>query len=371
MIAREADEAIKVDPTLPRNGTEEGKWNHGKGLKKDGAQCFDDGACSSGSCADRCCKPQTNGCSGHGVCDNKGECICEEGFTTRTCGMSTEEYAEQGNVSNVTDYVSSATGMGGYGATGTEIPPTPEPKKVYDTNSTEGILNMARDMMSSKVKEVSERARKERATIQESTKNVNSDIDVMQKALNEKLAIRQTLAREEADTVNKEIGAKQSEEKMKFDESRDKITAAQEELVRKQNAKKVDSTKEVNNNKMEAERLAQESKLALEKAKRMEDEKASAEAEEANGKKTIAQSKSDGELRNARIAQTTIESAAAQMDSSKTLDNKAKAQALKNEARAAENQQQEADANRKALERQAQSAKIFAEAQKKLASVQQ
>ena len=371
MVAREADEAIKVDTTLPRNGTEEGKWDHGKGLKKNGAQCFDDGACSSGSCADRCCKPQTNGCSGHGVCDAKGECICEEGFTTRTCGMTTEEYAEQGNVTNVTDHVSSATGLGGYGATGTPAPPTPEPKKVYDTNSTEGILNMARDMMSDKVKEVSERAREERAAIKESTKTVNSDIDVMQKALNEKLAVRQTLAREESDTVNKEINAKQSEEKMKFEESRDKINAAQEELVRKQNAKKVDSTKEANNNRMEAERLAQESRLALEKSKRMEDEKASAEAEETNGKKTIAQSKSDGELRNARIAQKTIESATAQMDSSKTLDNKAKAQALKDQASAAENQQQEVDANRKALEQKAQSAKIFAEAQKKLTSVQQ
>ena len=59
------------------------------------------------------------------------------------------------------------------------------------------------------------------------------------------------------------------------------------------------------------------------------------------------------------------------MDSSKTLDNKAKAQALKDQASAAENQQQEVDANRKALEQKAQSAKIFAEAQKKLTSVQQ
>ena len=59
------------------------------------------------------------------------------------------------------------------------------------------------------------------------------------------------------------------------------------------------------------------------------------------------------------------------MDSSKTLDNKAKAQSLKDQASAAENQQQEVDANRKALEQKAQSAKIFAEAQKKLTSVQQ
>merc|ERR1712078_386630 len=114
---------------------------------------------------------------------------------------------------------------------------------------------------------------------------------------------------------------------------------------------------------MEAERLAQESHLALEKAKRMDEEKASAETEETNGKKSIASSKSEDEVRNARITQKTVEAAQAQMDSSKVLDNKAKAQALKDQAKAAENQQQEVDANRKALERRAKSAKVLAETQ--------
>merc|ERR1711907_67584 len=185
----------------------------------------------------------------------------------------------------------------------------------------------------------------------------NSDIDAMQKALNDKLALRQTLAREESDAVNKEINAKQNEEKMKFEESKEKINAAQEELIRKQNAKKIDSSKQASNDRMEAERLAQESRLATEKAKRMDEEKASAETEETNGKKSIASSKSEDEVRNARITQKTVEAAQAQMDSSKVLDNKAKAQALKDQAKAAENQQQEVDANRKALERRAKSAK--------------
>merc|ERR1712146_167101 len=145
--------------------------------KKNGAQCFDDGACSSGMCADRCCKPQTQGCSGHGVCDSTGECICEEGFTTRTCGLTTEEYAEQENAT-------SPTGLSGFsatGATGAAAITTPqansedsgpERAKHYDTNTTEGILGMARDIMSQKSKEVAENARKEQASIKESTKNV-------------------------------------------------------------------------------------------------------------------------------------------------------------------------------------------------------
>merc|ERR1711871_884384 len=377
MVAREADEAIKVDTSLPRNGTEEGKWDHGKGLKKNGAQCFDDGACSSGMCADRCCKPQTNGCSGHGVCDSTGECICEEGYTTRTCGMTTEEYAEQENTTSATGPVDFATGTTGTAASANQANAEPkqelgpEAVKQYDTNTTEGILGMARDMMSKKSHEVAVKAQEEQASLKEATKNVNTDIDAMQKALNDKLALRQTLAREESDAVNKEINAKQNEEKMKFEESKEKINAAQEELVRKQNAKKVNSAKQASNDRMEAERLAQESKLAMEKAKRMDEEKTSAEAEEVNGKKAMAQSKSEDEMRNARITQKTVEAAQAQMDASKVLDNKAKAQALKDQAKAAEDQQQEVDANRKALERRAQSAKVFAETQKRLASIQQ
>ena len=54
-------------------------------LKANGVVCMLDDKCASGTCVDRCCNEEVNGCNGHGKCDEKGGCACEEGFTGLAC----------------------------------------------------------------------------------------------------------------------------------------------------------------------------------------------------------------------------------------------------------------------------------------------
>ena len=56
-----------------------------KELKDNGAACVLDDKCSSGTCVDRCCREEVNGCSGHGECDEIGGCLCEEGYDGNDC----------------------------------------------------------------------------------------------------------------------------------------------------------------------------------------------------------------------------------------------------------------------------------------------
>merc|ERR1711907_532275 len=240
MVARQADEAFKVDHNLPRNGTEKGKWNHGKGLKPFGAACFDDGACSSNQCADRCCKPETRGCSGHGVCDQRGDCVCEEGWLPGSCNITLVEHeARQARV----------FATGGTGATGVAEPAKPAPEvpaldePYFDLNTTEGVMAKAKWMMEKKMNESIVNARNNKAVIKQNTKVVKEDIDAMQKALNEKLAMRSKLAQEEMENTRSEMNTKKREETMKYDEAKQKIMDAQSNLVRQQETKRNEKQK--------------------------------------------------------------------------------------------------------------------------------
>merc|ERR1711871_1536085 len=165
----------------------------------------------------------------------------------------------------------------------------PETTQVnYNTNTTEGILSMARGMMQERVKETVEKAKQDQNKIKVEAAAVNQDIDAMQKVLNNKMAMRQKLAREESDNMNRELRAKQNEEKLKFEEANDKIISAQNELARQQGIKKIEMEQSANNQKQEAERLENEKSLAIEKQKRLDSERASAAAEESENKKNIA-----------------------------------------------------------------------------------
>merc|ERR1711871_1455660 len=165
----------------------------------------------------------------------------------------------------------------------------PETTQVnYNTNTTEGILSMARGMMQERVKETVEKAKQDQNKIKVEAAAVNQDIDAMQKVLNDKMAMRQKLAREESDNMNRELRAKQNEEKLKFEEANDKIISAQNELARQQGIKKIEMEQSANNQKQEAGRLENEKSLAIEKQKRLDSERASAAAEESENKKNIA-----------------------------------------------------------------------------------
>jgi hypothetical protein len=73
-------------------GTEEATGvKDGTELKVAGLQCMLDEKCESGTCVERCCKDEVNGCNGHGSCDEKGDCACEEGWTGTSCDEKVEE----------------------------------------------------------------------------------------------------------------------------------------------------------------------------------------------------------------------------------------------------------------------------------------
>ena len=63
-------------------------------------------------------------------------------------------------------------------------------------------------MMEKKMNESIVNARNNRAAIKQNTKAVKEDIDAMQKALNDKLAMRSKLAQEEMENTRSEMNTK-------------------------------------------------------------------------------------------------------------------------------------------------------------------
>lgn len=244
-----------------------------------------------------------------------------------------------------------------------------ESKPSYDTNSTEGILSMARNMMSERVKETAEKAKHAQEAIKVEATVVNQDIDAMQKALNDKIATRQRLAREESDSMGSELRAKQNEEKLKFEEANDKIQRAQSDLAKQQGLKKIHMEQEATNAKQTADRLERERTLAIDKQKKLEGERSAAVAEEAQNKKAIAAGAAESEMRNARVTQQNMQADAAAAEAAKANEAKSKAQALDDEQKALKRQAEEAEANKQGLAKAAAADKVLSEAQRNVANV--
>merc|ERR1711871_1019061 len=333
MVARQADEAFKVDHSLPRNGTEKGKWNHGKGLKPFGAACFDDGACSSNQCADRCCKPETRGCSGHGVCDQRGDCVCEEGWLPGSCNITLVEHEAM---------KARVFPTGSTGATGVAEPAKPAPapeapaldEPYFDLNTTEGVMAKAKWMMEKKMNESIVNARNNRAAIKQNTKVVKEDIDAMQKALNDKLAMRAKLAQEEVETTRSEMNTKRREETMKYDE---------------------------------AKQFEAEKRLANDRQKRMEAEKEAAAKESTAGLEQINAAKAENEMRAARALQVDQKADLADSESKKASEAGSKLAALREQQKTLESEEQSSLNNGKAMANDAKVSQILHETKNKLA----
>ena len=85
-VTRNGDEADGVDQSLPRNDTVETVINHGKPAFGVGAICKESSECGSKICrGGHCCSIESNGCSGNGVCNERGSCICKEGWFGPEC----------------------------------------------------------------------------------------------------------------------------------------------------------------------------------------------------------------------------------------------------------------------------------------------
>ena len=75
-----------ADEQVARAATEEATGRQDVSPKKaHGLVCMLDDRCESGTCVERCCKEEAEGCSGHGSCDESGSCACEAGFAGDTC----------------------------------------------------------------------------------------------------------------------------------------------------------------------------------------------------------------------------------------------------------------------------------------------
>lgn len=364
MVARQADEAFKIDQSLPRNGTEKGKWDHGKGLKQFGATCFDDGACSSNQCADRCCKPETRGCSGHGVCDQRGDCVCEEGWLPGSCNITLVEHeASQVNQSFPTGGAGAATGV----AQPAPAPVLDQEEPYFDLNTTEGVMAKAKWMMEKKMNESIHQSRTNRVQIKENTKVVKEDIDAMQKALNEKLATRAKLAQEEMENTRSEMNTKRREETMKYDEAKNKILDAQQNLVKQQDMKRIETEQQSKSAQDEAKQFEAERKLANDRQKKMENEKESAAKESVAGLQQINAAKAENEMRAARALQVDQKAELADSESKKAAEAGIKLAALKEQQKAAEGEEQSSLQNGKAVANDAKVSQIMQETKNRLA----
>lgn len=77
---------------VARAATEEATGRQEASSKKAaGLVCMLDDRCESGTCIERCCKEDVEGCSGHGSCDESGSCTCEAGFTGEICSESSSD----------------------------------------------------------------------------------------------------------------------------------------------------------------------------------------------------------------------------------------------------------------------------------------
>merc|ERR1712167_364757 len=85
-VTREQDQADGVDQTLPRNDTVETLIDHGKPSFGVGAVCKTSSECSSKMCGGgHCCSVDANGCTGNGICNELGNCVCKEGWFGPQC----------------------------------------------------------------------------------------------------------------------------------------------------------------------------------------------------------------------------------------------------------------------------------------------
>merc|ERR1719162_1960410 len=58
----------------------------------------------SGTCVDRCCREEVNGCNGHGACDETGSCLCEDGFNGNDCNsQNATEVEDITDASNINE----------------------------------------------------------------------------------------------------------------------------------------------------------------------------------------------------------------------------------------------------------------------------
>ncbi len=125
-VTREQDQADGVDQTLPRNDTVETLIDHGKPSFGVGAVCKTSSECSSKMCGGgHCCSVDANGCTGNGICNELGNCVCKEGWFGPQCnrdsnitvgkefdGNSTAELEKEGLSKNMVDEMKNALAAG-------------------------------------------------------------------------------------------------------------------------------------------------------------------------------------------------------------------------------------------------------------------
>eukprot|EP00942_MAST-04A_sp_MAST-4A-sp1_P006459 g6459.t1 len=201
----------------------------------------------------------------------------------------------------------------------------------------------------------------------ECTKVVKEDIDAMQKALNEKLATRAKLAQEEMENTRSEMNTKRREETMKYDEAKNKILDAQQNLVKQQDTKRIETERESKSAQDEAKQFEAEKKLANDRQKKMENEKESAAKESVAGLQQINAAKAENEMRAARALQVDQKAELADSESKKAAEAGIKLAALKEQQKATEGEEQSSLQNGKAVANDAKVSQIMQETKNRLA----
>ena len=225
----------------------------------------------------------------------------------------------------------------------------------------------AKWMMEKKMNESIHQSRTNRVQIKENTKVVKEDIDAMQKALNEKLATRAKLAQEEMENTRSEMNTKRREETMKYDEAKNKILDAQQNLVKQQDMKRIETEQQSKSAQDEAKQFEAEKKLANDRQKKMENEKESAAKESVAGLQQINAAKAENEMRAARALQVDQKAELADSESKKAAEAGIKLAALKEQQKAAEGEEQSSLQNGKAVANDAKVSQIMQETKNRLA----
>merc|ERR1712034_57834 len=105
------------------------------------------------------------------------------------------------------------------------------------------------------------------------------------------------------------------------------------------------------------------------KQKKLEGERASAAAEEAQNKKAIAAGTAENELRNARTTHQNMEADATSAEAVKANEAKSKAQALDDEQKALKRTAEQAEENKQGLANSAAAGKMLADTQRNMANL--
>lgn len=93
-----------ADEQVARAATEEATGRQSISPKKaNGLVCMLDERCESGTCVERCCKEEVEGCSGHGSCDESGSCACEVGFSGDNCAEQTSDVEDMEDGSKIAE----------------------------------------------------------------------------------------------------------------------------------------------------------------------------------------------------------------------------------------------------------------------------